>query len=181
MRAEATFVGEKYVSTLGAMILSFGPHAGAVTPMEPQRDAVVALLYAVNGRLAEAQAVLADRRREVLAHWRDSMAEVASCRNVSLKLGGIGMPMYMRWDRQAVPPTSAELAAAWQDEIRFCIDRFGPSRCLFESNFPVDKRGCSYVVLWNAFKRIATDYSPSEKRDLFHNSAARAYRLPPVS
>jgi predicted TIM-barrel fold metal-dependent hydrolase len=122
-----------------------------------------------------------DRRREVLAQWRDSMAEVASCPNVSLKLGGIGMPMYMRWDRQAVPPTSAELAAAWQDEIRFCIDNFGPDRCLFESNFPVDKRGCSYVVLWNAFKRIATAYSASEKRDLFHNSAARAYRLPPVS
>jgi predicted TIM-barrel fold metal-dependent hydrolase len=117
----------------------------------------------------------------MLAQWRDSMAEVASCPNVSLKLGGIAMPMYMRWDRQAVPPTSAELAAAWQDEIRFCIDNFGPSRCLFESNFPVDKRGCSYVVLWNAFKRIAADYSPSEKRDLFHNSAARAYRLPPVS
>ena len=75
------------------------------------------------------------------------------------------------------PSTSTELAAAWQEEIRFCIDTFGPSRCLFESNFPVDKRGCSYVVLWNAFKRIATDYSPSEKRDLFHNSAARAYRL----
>jgi L-fuconolactonase len=122
-----------------------------------------------------------DRRAEMLAQWRQSMAEVAaSCPNVVLKLGGIGMPMYMRWDRQAVPPTSTELAAAWQDEIRFCIEAFGPSRCLFESNFPVDKRGCSYVVLWNAFKRIAADCSPEEKRDLFHNTAARAYRLPLV-
>jgi predicted TIM-barrel fold metal-dependent hydrolase len=118
------------------------------------------------------------RRAEMLAQWRASMTEIASCPNVVLKLGGIGMPMYLRWDRQPVPPTSAELAAAWQDEIRFCIDAFGPSRCLFESNFPVDKRGCSYVVLWNAFKRITSDCSPAEKRDLFHDSAARAYRLP---
>ena len=75
---------------------------------------------------------------------------------------------------------STELAEPWRDEVRFCIDAFGPDRCLFESNFPVDKRGCSYVVLWNAFKRIAEPYSPDEQRDLFHDSAARAYRLPLV-
>jgi predicted TIM-barrel fold metal-dependent hydrolase len=122
------------------------------------------------------------RRDEILAQWRGYMADLATCPNVYLKLGGIGMPMYgLRWDRRDVPPTSAELAAPWQDEIRFCIDRFGPGRCLFESNFPVDKRGCSYVVLWNAFKRIAAPYSPEEKQDLFHNSAARAYRVPLVS
>ena len=123
-----------------------------------------------------------DRRDEVLAQWRGHMAELATCPNVSLKLGGIGMPMYgLRWDRQDVPPSSAELAAPWQDEIRFCIDHFSPQRCLFESNFPVDKRGCSYVVLWNAFKRIAADYSAAEKRDLFHDSAARAYRIATIA
>src|SRR5215218_5293749 len=122
-----------------------------------------------------------DRRNEVLAQWRPHLAGLATCPNVFLKLGGIGMPMFgLRWDRQPVPPTSAELAAPWQDEIRFCIDQFGPDRCLFESNFPVDKRGCSYVVLWNAFKRMAAGYSADEKRDLFHNSAARAYRVAQV-
>ncbi len=122
-----------------------------------------------------------DRRAEVLAQWRINMAELATCPNTVLKLGGIGMPMYgLRWDRQPVPPTSQELAAPWQDEIRFCIDRFGPDRCFFESNFPVDKRGCSYVVLWNTFKRIASIYTADEKRDLFHNSAARAYRIATV-
>jgi L-fuconolactonase len=123
-----------------------------------------------------------DRRSEVLAEWRGHMAELAKCPNVYLKLGGIGMPIYgLRWDRQEKPPTSAELAAPWQDEIRFCIDHFGPDRCLFESNFPVDKRGCSYVVLWNTFKRIAAGYSDAEKRDLFHDSAARAYRVPTLA
>ncbi|MFN0090273.1 MAG: amidohydrolase family protein [Acidimicrobiales bacterium] len=119
-----------------------------------------------------------DKRVEVLAAWRPAMAQLASCPNVVLKLGGIGMPMFgIRWDRQDKPPTSEELAAPWRDEIRFCIEQFGPDRCMFESNFPVDKRGCSYTVLWNAFKRIAADCSPAEKRDLFHDTAARAYRL----
>jgi predicted TIM-barrel fold metal-dependent hydrolase len=119
-----------------------------------------------------------DRRAEIMPVWRQRMTELASCSNVVLKLGGIGMPMFgIRWDRQERPPTSEELAAPWRDEIRHCIDAFGPDRCMFESNFPVDKRGCSYVVLWNAFKRIAADYSPSEKRDLFHDTAARAYRV----
>ncbi|MCC6433762.1 MAG: amidohydrolase family protein [Acidimicrobiales bacterium] len=123
-----------------------------------------------------------DRRSEVLAQWRASMAELAGCPNVVLKLGGIGMPMYgLRWDRDPKPPTSEQLAAPWQDEIRFCIDAFGPSRCFFESNFPVDKRCVSYAVLWNTFKRIAEPYSAEERRDLFHDSAARAYRITTIA
>lgn len=119
-----------------------------------------------------------NRRDEVLVEWRKGMTELASCPNVRLKLGGIGMPMFgLRWDKGEKPPTSAELAAPWRDEFRHCIDAFGPDRCLFESNFPMDKRGCSYLVLWNAFKRIAADYSQSEKRDLFHDTAARTYRV----
>jgi L-fuconolactonase len=122
-----------------------------------------------------------DRRSEILAQWRRSMSALAACPNTFLKLGGIGMPMMgYRWDKQEVPPTSEELAAPWAEPIRWVIDAFGPDRCMFESNFPVDKRGAGYVVLWNAFKRISADYSVSEKRDLFHDSAARAYRLEPV-
>ncbi len=122
-----------------------------------------------------------DRRDASLTVWRAGMAELAACPNTYLKVGGIGMPMMgFRWDKQPVPPTSEELAAPWVEPIRDVIDRFGPERCMFESNFPVDKRGAGYVVLWNAFKRIAADYSADEKRDLFHNTAARAYRLPTV-
>ncbi len=119
-----------------------------------------------------------DRRDEVLAQWRTNLEALATCPNVRLKLGGIGMPMYgLRWDRQPRPPTSEELAAPWRDPIRSCIDAFGPARCLFESNFPVDKRGCGYAVLWNTFKRVTDGYSDAERRDLFHDSAARAYRV----
>jgi L-fuconolactonase len=106
------------------------------------------------------------------------MSALAACPNTFLKLGGIGMPMMgFRWDKQEVPPTSEELAAPWAEPIQRVIEAFGPDRCMFESNFPVDKRGVGYVVLWNAFKRIASGYSVDEKRDLFHNTAARAYRV----
>jgi predicted TIM-barrel fold metal-dependent hydrolase len=118
----------------------------------------------------------AGRRDDVLADWRTSMAEVATCDNVVLKLGGIGMPIFgLGFHKQPGATTSAQLAGAWGDDIRWCIDRFGVDRCMFESNFPVDKASCSYLVLWNAFKRITADSSPAEKAALFHDTAARAY------
>ncbi|MGF1597306.1 MAG: amidohydrolase family protein [Acidimicrobiales bacterium] len=121
------------------------------------------------------------RRDEIIEFWTDAMGQLADCPNTFLKLGGIGMPMMgFRWDKQDVPPTSGELAAPWQGPIDWVIDRFGPDRCMFESNFPVDKRGAGYVVLWNAYKRIAAGYSADDKRNLFHDTAARAYRLPSI-
>ena len=48
---------------------------------------------------------------------------------------------------------------------------------MFESNFPVDKVSYSYNVMWNSFKRIVADFSVSEKAALFHDTAARAYRI----
>jgi L-fuconolactonase len=120
-----------------------------------------------------------DRRPEILETWRASMTELAACSNTFLKVGGIGMPMMgFRWDKQDSPPNSEELAEPWAEPIQWVIEQFGTDRCMFESNFPVDKRGSGYVVLWNAFKRIAAAYSADEKRELFHDTAARAYRLP---
>lgn len=117
-------------------------------------------------------------RATALADWRGAITEVAACPNVHLKLGGIGMPVFgIPWHQRERPPTSAELAAAWADDIRFCIDTFGPPRCLFESNFPVDRKSCSYTVLWNAFQRIAEPYDAPERRWLFHDTAASAYRI----
>jgi predicted TIM-barrel fold metal-dependent hydrolase len=121
-------------------------------------------------------------RETALKEWRANLADVAARPNVYLKVGGIGMPIYgISWHERDRPPTSEELAAAWGDDIRFAIDAFGPRRCMFESNFPVDRRSCSYTVLWNAFKRIADGYSPAEKQWLFHDAAATAYRLPPIA
>ena len=76
------------------------------------------------------------------------------------------------------PPTSEELAALWGPYIETCIEGFGADRCLFESNFPVDKMGIGWAPLWNAFKRIAAGASAEEKRALFAGTARRVYRLP---
>ena len=122
------------------------------------------------------------RREEILEFWKAQMAEIAACDNVFLKLGGIGMPMMgFRWDKRDQPANSVELAEAWSDPIQYAIEVIGANRCMFESNFPVDKRGVGYVPLWNSFKLIAADCSADEKRDLFHDTAARAYRLPLVA
>jgi predicted TIM-barrel fold metal-dependent hydrolase len=81
------------------------------------------------------------------------------------------------FERRDVPASSTELAAAWRPYVETCIEAFGPDRCMFESNFPVDKQSCSYATLWNAFKRIAAGYSAAEKSALFFGTANRIYRL----
>lgn len=119
------------------------------------------------------------RRAEVDAAWRSAMEEVATCANVTLKLGGIGMDHYfdLGWVGRDTPPGSEEVAGYWADRLRWCIDTFGPSRCMFESNHPVDRQTLPYPVLWNAFSRIAEPYSDEEKDLLFAGTAARVYRL----
>ncbi len=116
---------------------------------------------------------------EVLETWRKGIARLALSPNVTIKLGGIGMDsLYgMGWAERALPPSSDEVAAWWGDKIRLCIDSFGPSRCMFESNFPVDGEGLGYGVMWNAFSKIAECYSQSERDDLFAGTASRTYRL----
>ncbi len=120
----------------------------------------------------------AGRRSEVIAEWRPHMSELAKCPNVFLKVGGIGMSRYgAGWEAEPVPPSSSEIAEYWGEELRFCIDTFGPSRCMFESNFPVDRSSCNYVTLWNALKIVGSGYSDSEQADLFFGTANRFYNL----
>ena len=120
----------------------------------------------------------AGRRDEVFAAWRAAIDELASCENVVVKLGGIHMPINgFGWHQRERPPSSQELAEATRPYALHTIERFGVDRCMFESNFPVDKASCSYAVLWNAFKRIAAGFSEDEKSALFHDTAARVYRL----
>ena len=122
------------------------------------------------------------RADEVRARWRTGLTAVAACPNVVLKIGALIRPLTGdKWDRRGELASSEEIATAWRDEILFAIDAFGPSRCLFESNFPVDKACYGYVELWNAFKRLTSDCSADDKRDLFHDTAARAYRLPTLA
>jgi predicted TIM-barrel fold metal-dependent hydrolase len=120
----------------------------------------------------------AGRRDEVFAEWRAAMKEVAAFPNVSVKLGGLGMRLLGHdFDSRPRPPSSEELAAAWRPYIETCIEAFGPDRCMFESNFPPDKGQCSYRTLFNAYKRIAAQYSEAEKSALFSGTAAQVYRL----
>jgi L-fuconolactonase len=119
------------------------------------------------------------KRDEVFAIWQRHMRELVQFPNLSVKVGGLGM-LYCGWDfhLRDVPPSSEELAAAWRPYVEACIEAFGPSRCMMESNFPVDKQSCGYGVLWNALKRITQGYSAAEKAALYHDTAARVYRLP---
>ena len=95
-----------------------------------------------------------------------------------VKLGGLGMKvMGFGFEQKRLPPSSAELEAAWRPYFEACIEAFGVDRCMFESNFPVDRQSCSYAVLWNAFKRFAAGYSEAEKHALFVGTASRVYRL----
>jgi L-fuconolactonase len=117
-------------------------------------------------------------RGEVLDRWRELMIDVASCPNVVLKVGGIGMPIYgMGWHKQAAPPSSEEVAEHWREPVRWCIETFGVDRCMLESNFPVDRFSMNYATLWDAFDLMTNDLSPTERDALFHDTAVRAYRL----
>ena len=119
-----------------------------------------------------------NRDDEVMNTWRNGIAAVAECPNVYVKLGGIGMPRTgFDWHDRGKPIGSEELAAAMAPLMEYCIAQFGPERSMFESNFPVDKVSYSYNVLFNAFKRLSKGYTASERAAMFHDNAARVYRV----
>ena len=123
----------------------------------------------------------AGRRDEVFTEWKLSVAELAKCPNVVAKLGGLQMVVNgYNWHKLDKPPSSDQLLEANRDWYNYTIDQFGPDRCMFESNFPVDKLSCSYTVLWNQFKKLTKSFSKDERADMFHNTAMRVYRLPRV-
>lgn len=118
------------------------------------------------------------RTEERFARWRENIRLLSGCPNVTMKLGGLGMPTCgFRTSFAPTPPDSAELAAEWRPYIESCIEAFGTERCMFESNYPVDAATAGYPVIWNAFKRIVSGASPSEKAALFSGTAQRVYRL----
>ena len=120
----------------------------------------------------------ANRDDEVIPAWRKGVEEVAQCPNIIIKLGGVGQGRYgFDWDQRETPIGSEELAQALAPLMEHCIQQFGPDRCMFESNFPVDKPSYSYNVLFNAFKRLSSGYSPTERAAMFHDTAARVYSI----
>ncbi len=121
--------------------------------------------------------VYAGRREERFDVWRNNIRALAAAGNVVVKLGGLGMPFCGFEVEPARAPRSERLADLWRPYIETCIEAFGVERCMFESNFPVDRYTCSYRTLWNAMKRIAAGASASEKAALFSGVARRVYRL----
>lgn len=118
------------------------------------------------------------RRDAVFADWKASMTELATCPNVHVKLGGLGMRINgFDFELEAEPPSSDALAAAWKPWIDTTIALFGARRCMFESNFPVDKGSYAYGVFWNACKKLAAGASAEERTALFSGTAARFYKL----
>ncbi len=120
----------------------------------------------------------AGRRKEIFGGWRLDIAELAQCPNVLMKLSGLGM-LYFGSDfyKREVPPSSAELAIFWRPYIETCLDAFGAGRCMFASNYPVDKQTCSYTTLWNTFKLLVQSMAEDERSQLFKTTAMTAYRL----
>jgi len=118
------------------------------------------------------------KRQEIFEQWKKDIAAIAKCENVVAKLGGLAMPDNgFGWTGRAMPPSSDEFAAAQAPYYHHTIECFGPERCMFESNFPVDKFSISYPVVWNGLKKIAARYSEAEQDAMFRGTASRVYRL----
>lgn len=154
--------------------------------LEPQIGEVTALARAFPGQpivLDHACTPLGiarykDKRRERFAKWKEAIAELALCPNVSVKLGGLGMPFCALGELgPATQPEADTLAGLYRPYIETCIEAFGASRSMFESNYPVDRWGADFGTIWNAFKLIARAASSDEKRALFAGTAARFYTL----
>lgn len=169
------------LAVLGRMGLSF-----EAWQYHPQLDEVAALAAAhpevsiIVNHIGAPMGIgpYAGRRAEVLEVWRPAMARLAALDNIVLKVGGIGMARYgAGFDTWDAPPNSDQILEFWGDQLRFCIDTFGPSRCMFESNFPVDAESCGYVTLWNAYKKVSAGYDAQERANLFHGTARRTYRI----
>ena len=118
------------------------------------------------------------KEAKTFAQWKAGIAELGKCHNVVVKLGGLGMLIGMfDFYARETPPSSTDLATAYKPYIETCIAAFGVDRSMLESNFPPDGASSSYPILWNAFKRLAANFSASEKAMLFSETAKRVYRL----
>ena len=120
------------------------------------------------------------KEEEVIARWKKGIDALVSTPNVYMKLSGLTMCNTIvgskLWHRPK-PPTSDELVELMGDLYMYCIEKLGVDRCMFASNFPVDRACCSYTVLYNAFKKIVKHLPHEDKTKLFYANAERVYQL----
>lgn len=120
----------------------------------------------------------ADKRDEIYEQWKIDIEEISRCENVVAKLGGLSMPDNgFGWDKRDIAPSSDEFVEAQRRYYMHTIECFGPDRCMFASNFPVDKLSIAYPVLYNGLKKLVADFSEDEKDAMFYRTAARIYRI----
>jgi predicted TIM-barrel fold metal-dependent hydrolase len=118
------------------------------------------------------------QREQIFQQWTTDIADIAACENVVAKIGGLAMPDNgFGWHTAERPPTSDEFIEAQGRYYLHTIEQFGPERCMFESNFPVDRYSLSYRTVWNAFKKLVADFSADERDAMLRGTAARVYRL----
>jgi len=118
------------------------------------------------------------QRDAIFAKWKDDIAEVAACPNMHAKLGGMAMPDNgFGWNTREKPPSSDEFVEVQAPWYHHAINCFGPERCMFESNFPVDRLSISYRTLWNGLKKIAADYPEAAQAAMFSGTARKVYKL----
>jgi predicted TIM-barrel fold metal-dependent hydrolase len=179
LMADATF--RQGFSRLAPLNLSFDawlyhPQIDELTSLAQVFPDTRICLNHVGGPLAIG--VYGGKRDEVFAKWSASIRALAKCPNVVVKLGGMAMRINgFDFHEKADPPTSEALAAAWKPYVETCVEAFGASRGMFESNFPVDKGSYGYAPYWNGCKILSRGASAAEKSDLFSGTAARFYRL----
>jgi L-fuconolactonase len=154
----------------------YHPQLGEIAELADAFPETTIILDHVGGPLGYAG--YSGRHDEVRASWKKVMTDLSKRRNIVLKVGGLGMAMgWFDFYQRPKPPGSEELAKGFKPWVETCIELFGADRCMFESNFPVDKITTGYGVLWNAFKRLAAGCSATEKTALFSGTAARVYSL----
>jgi L-fuconolactonase len=118
------------------------------------------------------------QREEIFESWKQDISAIAECPNVVAKIGGLAMPDNgFGWHTAAAPPTSDEFVEQQARYYLHTIKAFGPHRCMFESNFPVDRFSLSYSVLYNGLKKIAAEFTDAEQDAMFSGTAARVYSI----
>lgn len=119
------------------------------------------------------------RPRPARESWAAGIQRLAERPNVAVKIGGFGMPiMGFGFEQGECAPSSSHIGEVIEPYVQHCVALFGTTRCMFESNFPVDKGGVGYDTLWNAYKRIAWSWSEAQRANLFSDTARRIYRIP---
>ncbi|MDC3107679.1 amidohydrolase family protein [Paracoccaceae bacterium] len=148
-----------------------------VTHLAKNNPDLLIILNHFSGPLGVAS--YATKKEEVYDKWKKDLCELSQYKNVYAKLGGLAMPINgFGFETNPNPPTSNDFLSFQRQFYFTTIDLFGPERCMFESNFPVDKYSVSYHVLWNAFKNLVKDFSKADKEHLFYKTASNVYSIP---